>query len=28
VLGDCDLHAEAEPSDGNDLDVPPVNQVI
>jgi diaminohydroxyphosphoribosylaminopyrimidine deaminase/5-amino-6-(5-phosphoribosylamino)uracil reductase len=28
VLFDCDLHADAEPSDGNDLDVPPVNQVI
>jgi riboflavin-specific deaminase-like protein len=28
VLFDCDLHADAEPSDGNDADVPPVNQVI
>jgi len=28
VLFDCDLHADAEPSDGNDPDVPPVNQVI
>jgi riboflavin-specific deaminase-like protein len=28
VLFDCDLQADAEPSDGNDPDVPPVNQVI
>jgi len=28
VLFDCDLRADAEPSDGNDADVPPVNQVI
>jgi diaminohydroxyphosphoribosylaminopyrimidine deaminase / 5-amino-6-(5-phosphoribosylamino)uracil reductase len=28
VLFDCDLHADAEPSDGNDPGVPPVNQVI
>ena len=28
VLFDCDLHAVAEPTDGNDPDVPPVNQVI
>ena len=28
VLFDCDLHADAEPTDGNDPDVPPVNQVI
>jgi riboflavin-specific deaminase-like protein len=28
VLFDCDLHADAEPSDGNDPEVPPVNQII
>jgi riboflavin-specific deaminase-like protein len=28
VLFDCDLHADAERSDENDPDVPPVNQVI
>jgi diaminohydroxyphosphoribosylaminopyrimidine deaminase / 5-amino-6-(5-phosphoribosylamino)uracil reductase len=28
VLFDCDLHADADPSDGNDPDVAPVNQII
>jgi riboflavin-specific deaminase-like protein len=28
VLFDCDLHADAEPSDGTDPEVPPVNQII
>ena len=28
VLFDCDLLPDAEPADGNDTDVPHVNQVI